>query len=491
MELNASKSKNLQYNLSLSAERSPPKLRGTGRWRRKYYLFIIGCQMNYSDAERLSNILKSHGCEQTTNEQTADLIIVLSCSVRQKAMDRIHGRIKKWQTWRKEKNIKIILTGCVLPVDKNKLKDKFDAFLEIRDIASLPKLLKYKSTITDQEPITNADYLAFKPDYSSSFRAYIPIMTGCNNYCTFCAVPYTRGPEISRPSSEIINEVKLLIKQGYKEIMLLGQNVNAYIDPEKSHGQEVLNSRSRKLWEFKKSQPIHKRMATTKILKDFAELLKKINAIEGDFWIRFLSSNPQDISDELVTILPQLKKVTKYFHFALQSGDNEILRRMNRRHTREDYLELVKKIRASWPGVAITTDIIVGFSNETKKQFQNTADIMNKVGFDMAYISEYSPRPGTTAQRFFKDDVPKKEKVRRKKVLNEILKKSALKNNKKLVGQTVKVLVEQYNKKTKINTGKTEGFKTIQFKSLDCTGEFINIFITKADAWGLTGQLVK
>lgn len=447
--------------------------------------------MNYSDAERMSNILKSHGCEQTANEQTADLIIVLSCSVRQKAMDRIYGRIKRWQTWRKEKNIKTILTGCILPADRKKLKDKFDAFLEIKDIAKLPALLKLKAPDTDQGPITNADYLTFIPNYSSLFQAYIPIMTGCNNYCTFCAVPYTRGPEASRPSSEIINELKSLINRGYKEIMLLGQNVNAYLDPEKSHRQEVLDSRSRKLWEFKKGQPIQKRMATTKIPKDFAELLKKINAIKGDFWIRFISSNPQDVSDELITTLPQLEKITKYFHFALQSGDNEILRRMNRRHTREDYLELVKKIRNAWPGVAITTDIIVGFPGETEDQFQNTVAIMEKVDFDMAYLSEYSPRPGTTAQRFFKDDISKKEKVRRRKVLNEILKKSALKNNKKLVGQTVKVLVEQYNKKTKINTGKTEGFKNVKFNSKDFIGQFVMVKITKANTWGLTGQLVK
>jgi len=455
----------------------------------KYYLFIIGCQMNYSDAERLANILETNGYSRTTSEKTADLIVAVSCSVRQKAIDRIYGRSNKWRHWKKQRDIKTVLTGCVLPKDRKKLAKDFDIFLEIKDVDKLPALLK--NTDLDHSPVTNADYLAFKPNYSSPLQAYIPIMTGCNNYCTFCAVPYTRGAEASHPSSKIIKEVKTLVNKGYKEITLLGQNVNAYLDPEKSHNQAVLDSRSRQVWEFKKGQPIQKRMATTKIPKDFAELLQKINAIPGNFWIRFISSNPQDISDELINTLPKLKKVTKYFHFALQSGDNEILRRMNRRHTREDYLELVKKIRSVWPGVAITTDIIVGFSGETAKHFQNTVEIMKQVGFDMAYLAEYSPRPDTAAAEFFKDDVPKKEKTRRKKFLNEILKQSALANNKKLVGKKVRALVEKYNNKNQENIGKTETFKNIRFPGSNLVGKFVSLTITKADAWGLTGKINK
>lgn len=443
--------------------------------------------MNYSDAERLANILETNGYSRTTSEKTADLIVAVSCSVRQKAMDRIYGRLNKWRHWKKQRDIKTVLTGCVLPKDRKKLAKDFDIFLEIKDIDKLPKLLK--NSYLNHGSVTNADYLAFKPDYSSSFQAYIPIMTGCNNYCTFCAVPYTRGAEASRPSSDIINEVKSLISRGYKEITLLGQNVNAYLDPEKSHDQAVLNSRSRQMWEFKKGQPIQKRMATTKIPKDFTELLKKINTIKGDFWIRFISSNPQDISDELIKTLPKLKKVAKHFHFALQSGDNEILRRMNRRHTREDYLELVKKIRGFWPGVAITTDVIVGFPGETKEQFQKTVEVMKKVGFDMAYLSEFSPRPDTAAARFFKDDIPKKTKSRRKKLLNEILTKSALANNKKLVGKKVKVLVEKYNNKKKENAGKIETFKNIHFSGSNLVGNFISLTITKTNAWGLEGKV--
>lgn len=454
----------------------------------KYYILIIGCQMNYSDAERISQILNKQGGQQVAKEKDADLIFVVSCSVRQKAMDKIYGRIKKWQFKRKNNNVKIILTGCVLPSDRIKLKKKFDLFIEIKNIPNLLSLLKL-SPKNEKDPLTNADYLAFKPNYSSKFQAYIPIMTGCNNYCTFCAVPYTRGQEASRPSLEIIKEIKELLKNGYKEITLLGQNVNAYLDPESKHSKGVIQSRSKQYWEFKSDQPIQKRMASTKVSKDFAKLLKKINSLPGDFWIRFLSSNPQDISDELIKTLSTCHKIAPYFHFALQSGDDEILRKMNRRHTVKDYIELVSKIRKARPGIAISTDIIVGFSEETKKQFKNSAKIMKKIKFDMAYLAEYSTRPGTTAAKFFEDNVSNLEKRKRKNKLNDILKINAEKINKKLIGKTVPVLVEKYNNKKKENIGKTDTFKTIHFKGKNRVGTFTNVKVTKTNAWGLHGKL--
>ncbi len=454
----------------------------------KYFPYIIGCQMNTADAERLTNLLESHGCTRARSERDADLIIVVSCSVRQKAMDRIFGKLPTWRRWRNERGLKTLLTGCVLPADRQQLLDEFDVFIEIKDMLRLPHLLGLTPPDANQGPITNADYLAFQPDYSSTFQAWVPIMTGCNNYCTFCAVPYTRGQEASRPTSDIIREVTNLVDRGYKEITLLGQNVNAYIDPEKYHDQETVHSRSRFFWEFNPDQPIQWRMATTNVPKDFAELLQKINAIPGDFWIRFLTSNPQDVSDELIATLPKLEKVTPYFHLPIQAGDNEILRRMNRRHTREYYLDLIKKIRTAWPGVAISTDIIVGFPGETDKQFQATADVMRQVQYDMAYLAEYSPRPGTTAQRFFRDDVTAAEKTRRKHTLNDILTETAHERNRALVGKAVSVLVDSYDAKTKTNSGKTDTFKTIHFPGPDLTGQFAEVDVTRADAWGLAGQ---
>jgi len=445
--------------------------------------------MNYSDAERIAAILDAHNCTRVLTEQQADCIIIIACSVRQKAMDRIFGKLKTWGAARKQRSIKVILTGCVLPADKNKLQKKFDAILLINDIQSLPKLLNLLPVDKQQSVITNADYLMLDPTHTSPFQAFVPIMTGCNNYCTYCAVPYTRGEEASRPSSEIIAEVKKLLKKGYQQITLLGQNVNAYIDPKIQHDITTLKSRMRNTWKFKNNQPIQFRSATTKVPKDFANLLKKINALSGDFWIRFLTSNPQDVSDELIATLPKCKKVTRHFHLPIQAGDDEILRKMNRRHTRDYYLHLIDKIRTAWPGVAITTDIIVGFPGETQEQFQKTIEVMETVKYDMAYLAEYSPRPGTAAQKFFKDNVTKEEKARRKNKLNAILKRTALENNNQFLNKKVRVLVDSYNQKTKTNHGRTEQFHNIQFKGLNKAGSFVTCTVTKATSWALEGTL--
>lgn len=443
--------------------------------------------MNTSDAERLSHLLETYGCRPVKNERDADTIIIVSCSVRQKPMNRVYGKIDVWNSWKKQRSINTVLTGCVLPQDKQKLKNRFDVLIDIKNLEQLPGLLglsKQKNT----NAITNADYLALESRHTSNFQAFVPIMTGCNNYCTYCAVPYTRGEETSRSSSEIINEVTALLKKGYKEITLLGQNVNAYIDPDAEHKSDVLKTRARESWQFKKNQPVQFRSATTNVPKDFATLLKKIDSLPGDFWIRFLTSNPQDVSDELLITLPQCKKVTKYFHLPIQSGDDEILRRMNRRHTRDYYLQLVSKIKKAWHGVAITTDVIVGFPGETREQFQKTVELMETVRYDMAYLAEYSPRPGTAAERFFEDTIPREEKKRRKKVLNDVLERIALEKNKKLIGKTVRVLVDTYNKEKTQNSGKTEGFKTIHFTGENYTGKFIEVSVTEATAWGLVGK---
>ena len=457
----------------------------------KYHLLVIGCQMNISDAERLENILQVFGASKTEQEKAADLIIVVSCSVRQKAMDRIYGRLRFWQKAKLKRKFTTVLTGCVLPADRRKLKEHFDIFLEIKDIEQLPTRLGWQPPDAVAGAVTNADYLALEPQRLSKLKAFVPIMTGCNNYCTFCAVPYTRGQEASRPASQIIKEVTGLIKKGYKEITLIGQNVNAYIDPEKIHRQSELQSRSRDFWKFRPDQPVQWRSATTRVPKDFAKLLISLDKLPGTFWLRFLTSNPQDVSDELIRTLPQCKKVVPYFHLPIQSGDNEILRRMNRRHTREYYLQLIKKIRQAWPEAAITTDVIVGFPGETKKHFLNTASLMKKVGYHMAYLAEYSPRPGTAAARFFKDDVPKKEKTRRKVALNKSLEASARLANKKLVGQTVPVLVERYDRITKVNYGKTDTGKDMRFIGKKKFGAFTQVKVIKSTAWHLSGKITE
>ncbi|MFH1598351.1 MAG: tRNA (N6-isopentenyl adenosine(37)-C2)-methylthiotransferase MiaB [Patescibacteria group bacterium] len=412
----------------------------------KYFLFVIGCQMNLADAERAATVLEKIGLQPASSEKEADLIMVLACSVRQSAIDRIYGKINKWQM---RKNLTTVLSGCVTAQDKKKMKEKFDILLDINDLPKLPGKLK------NLPAHKHADYLEIKPKYQSSFQAFVPISNGCNNYCTYCVVPYTRGRESSRPVKEIICEIKNLIKRGYKEITLVGQNVNSY-------GQDL------------------------KPKVKFVDLLKKVNAVPGHFWIRFLTNHPKDMSDQLIKSIPQLKKVTEYIHLPLQAGDNAVLKRMNRHYTQVSYLKLVAKIKKVIPGAAISTDIIVGFPGETKKQFAETKKVMTKVPYSMAYLAQYSERPGTAAAKL-KDDVPKKEKERRQVALNEILKKSSSANNQKMAGQTEEVLVDGHRKN--YYYGRTRNFKIVKFKSTkNLIGKFVKIKIVKANIWYLEGK---
>jgi len=430
--------------------------------KKKYYLWVLGCQMNKSDAERIAAILNKAGYQETKNELKADLIITLACSVRQSAVDRIYGKYKVWQKIKKHRPLLTALTGCVLEKDKEKMSEIFDLFFTTAQMAKLPALLKKNGSA-----LAVKNYFQIHPVYQTSFQAYVPISTGCNNFCTYCVVPYVRGREKSRPATEIIKECRDLIKQGYKEITLLGQNVNSY-------GHDL------------------------KTKQTFAELLSKIAKLPGDFWLRFATSHPKDLNNDLIKVMANNKNICNYLHLPVQAGDNLILKKMNRKYTREHYIKLIKKVRKNIPDMSLSTDVIVGFPGETKKQFANTAKLFREIKFDMAYIAQYSPRPQTTAYNL-KDNVSKTEKKRREKVLNQILKKTALVNNKRLIGKTLEVLVE--SKKNNFYYGKTKTFKTVKFKSnlSSLTGKFVKINltpgtwcwvqITKVQDFGLEGKI--
>ena len=312
-----------------------------------YFIFTLGCQMNVSDSQKIAAKLERMGFKPTT-EKNSPLIIVNSCSVRQKAVDRIWGKVNQWQKAKK----KIWLTGCLLPTDRKKFAQKG---------------IGYKNFYDD-------DFLKIVPK-KTSVTAYLPIMTGCDNFCSYCAVPYTRGREKSRPLKDVLAEVKQAIRDGYQEILLLGQNVNSY-----QHG--------------------------------LAKLLKKIDRLPGDFKFNFISSNPHDMTAEIIQTLAELKKWPRELHLPLQSGDDEILHKMNRKYTSQQYLDLIEKIRSKIKNLTLTTDIIVGFPGESQKQFENTVKFCKKIKFDKAYIAQYSPRPGTAAAKL-KDNLTQKEKKRR------------------------------------------------------------------------------
>jgi len=353
-----------------------------------FSLFVLGCQYNEYDGEKLTRKLNALGYS-LVNEKKANLIIVLACSVRQKPVDRIFGKIKVWRALKRQP--KIILTGCVLPKDKKKLGEKVDLIVESQDfIKNLPKYLK-------KFKIQNSKF-KIKPKKFLPKLGFVPITFGCDNFCTYCAVPYTRGQEVSRVQREIFNEIKKITADGLTKIMLLGQNVNSY----------GLKGKRGKRWSTKNPTP-------------FVQLLQKVEKIEKVCEISFLSPNPQDIFDDFIDWLRYSKKFSGTLHLPVQSGSNKILKKMNRKYTKKEYLKLIEKMKKARPNICLSTDIIVGFPTETKKDFQDTVDLVKKIGFKKAYVSQYSPRPGTAAAKLYKDDVPKDEKKRRWKLLDRLI----------------------------------------------------------------------
>jgi tRNA-2-methylthio-N6-dimethylallyladenosine synthase len=410
--------------------------------------------MNHSDAERIASVLDSLGYEKTEKESEADLFITIACSVRQHAIDRIYGKAREFKEFKaRNPKFKTILSGCILEKDRKKLANIFDIIFEIKDVEMLAEMLGNILGETETEKLgKSGEYLSIVPHYESTFRAFVPISTGCNNFCTYCAVPYTRGREKSRPMDEIIEEVKYLVKSGYKEITLLGQNVNSY-------GQDL--------------EP--------NLNNDFVQLLLKIDKIKGDFRVYFYSNHPKDFSDKLIETLVHLTHFPHYIHLPLQSGNDEIIKKMNRHYAKKQYLNLVEKIRYAMPDVVLTTDIIVGFPTESLEQFQDTVEVMEKAKFDMAFIAQYSSRPGTVSAKMI-DDVPEGEKKKREDILQKILAVTAVEKNQKLIGTTQKVLIDGI--KGEKYYGRTTGYKVVEIKTDQVLkpGQFIDVKIKKATA---------
>ena len=449
----------------------------------KYSLITFGCQMNKSDSERIATLLENLGYKRASKIDEANLIVVNMCSVRQSAVDRVYGLQPKFEKLKtKNSKLKTVLTGCILKEDRKKFAQYFDYILDIKKLTKWPNFLP-NQTIVIKQPwqsyYENNNYFKIEPKYSSFPVGYVPISNGCNNFCTYCAVPYVRGPLVCRDHREILKEVKKIIEKGFKEVWLLGQNVNDYQSPT----DESIN---------------------------FPKLLRMVNDIPGDFWIRFTSPHPKDFSDELIEAMSCCEKLTPYLNLPFQSGDNKILRKMNRNYTAEYYKNLVKKIRKEIPDITLSTDIIVGFPGETKKQFENTVKLFREIKFDMAYIAQYSPRPGTAAFKM-KDDVRKEEKKRREKILTEILKKIALEKNKMYLGKIVEVL--PIESKNGFLIGKSFHYKTVKFSmgkaqspslhsrhyanvpiriiNKNLIGKFVKVKIIDAQPWGLKGELAK
>jgi len=419
---------------------------------KKYHIITIGCQMNKSDSERIGSYLENLGYVWSSNKSLADLVVITTCGVRQSAEDRVYGLIPAIK--KENKSVKIILTGCLSerPDVKERLTNQVDIWLPVRDLSNLAGILSEEEKVgIFNDEIT--DYLCVLPKYNSNFSAFVPIGNGCDNFCTYCVVPYARGREKYRAFQEVIVEVSSLVKKGYKEITLIAQNVNSYRFDD----------------------------------KDFPALLRAVNDITGDFWIRFSTSHPKDMSDDLIMAVSECEKVCRHIHLPAQSGDNGVLSAMNRKYDVAHYLGLIEKIKTEIPGVSITTDIIVGFPGETKEQFGNTKKLFEIVGYDMAYIAQYSPRPGTAAAKM-DDNISAEEKKSREEELMAILRRTALENNRKYIGEKVEVLVEG-KKKDGLFFGKTGAGKVVKFKGdFSKPGEFATILIEQAEDFGLFGK---
>lgn len=435
----------------------------------KYHLLTFGCQMNKNDSERIASVLGGLDMESTESTEEADVILMNSCSVREKAEQRIYGLASRFGKLKK-KNPELIIavTGCMPGRDKkNEMRNKLpmvDLFFPTKEMIYLPKWLgELNAKFRNMEDL-DEDYLALNPTLDKTYQAFVTIQTGCNHFCTYCVVPFARGLEENRPLKQILDEVKSLADRGCVEVTLLGQIVNHYValDPEC----------------FSEENPYKE--------SDFAKLLWEVNQFEGIERIHWTAPHPIFMTDEVIDAMT-LPKQVNFIHLPVQSGDDEILRKMNRRHKRDLYVDVIKKLRATMPDIAIGTDIIVGFCGESQKQFEQTVSLFKECDFDISYTAQYSTRSGTLATKVFEDDVSQEEKKRRWWVMQELMEDTVLRKNQKYVDQTVSVLVDQW--KAGWCNGNSREMKRVRFKGVESlVGKIVDVEIYKAQMWMLTGR---
>ena len=447
---------------------------------KKVYIETLGCQMNKSDAERMYGMLEHIGYTQTENPKEADMLIINTCSIRQLSEDKAYSAIGVWGKWKKKKpGLKIIFAGCVAQQAGKELFKRapyVDLVLGTQRLYELPELVKRieggeRIVSTDEKPFEESE---IQINRVKSINAWIPIMEGCNNFCSYCIVPYTRGRERSRKPELIIAEAKKALSEGFKEITLLGQNVDSYGKGLGGDGKSFLKDEN--------GNTIN-----------LAWLLREVNSLEGNFRIRFVTSYPTDITEELINTVIELDKVCEYFHIPMQSGDDTVLKKMNRRYDYKTYREICENIRRRIPDVTITSDFIAGFPGETEEQFENTLKAMTELELDYSNTAAYSPREKTVAAKWVDLYVPEDIKTARLARLNEHNRECCLKSNKKYVGREMEVLIEKFEtrKGKNVITGRTRNNKIVHIPyDKNITGDFINVKITNARTWYLNGEVL-
>ena len=435
-------------------------------------VITYGCQMNVNESAKMTQMLKKMGYEMTEDIEHSDLVFLNTCTVREGAATKVYGKLGDLKRIKEEKsgNMIIGVTGCLA----QEVRDEFikrtpyvDLVLGNQNIGRIPDIIERieKGEETHIVMVDDEDELPTRvdADFGDDIVASISITYGCNNYCTFCIVPYVRGMERSVPINEVVRDVEQYTKKGYKEILFLGQNVNSY-------GSDLADKSD-----------------------NFAELLKRSAAVEGDFWIKYVSPHPKDFSDDVIDAIAKNSKIARMLHLPLQSGSTKILDAMNRGYTKEGFIKLAKKIKEKIPDIGLTTDIIVGFPGETDEDFQDTMDVVNEVGFENAYMFMYSKRTGTPAATM-ENQVDEKVKNERLQKLIRLQNMKAREESQKYLGQTIKVLVEGPSRKNpEMLTGRTSTHKVVLFKNngKNLKGKFVNIKINDAKTWTLYGELVE
>jgi len=437
---------------------------------KKATVITYGCQMNVNESAKMKQILQTMGYEIIEDIDDSDLVFLNTCTVREGAAVKVYGKLGDLKRLKEQKNGKMIIgvTGCLA----QEVRDEFikktpyvDLVLGNQNIGRIPDIIERieKGEDVHVVMVEDEDELPQRvdADFGDDIVASISITYGCNNYCTFCIVPYVRGMERSVPLHEIVKDVKKYTEKGYREILFLGQNVNSY-------GSDLADDTD-----------------------NFAKLLRESAKIEGDFWIKYVSPHPKDFTDEVIEAIADNSKIARMLHLPLQSGSTKILNAMNRGYTKKEFITLAKKIKEKIPDIGLTTDIIVGFPGETEEDFQDTMDVVNEVGFENAFMFMYSKRSGTPAATM-EEQVDEQVKSERLQKLMRLQNYKAKEESQKYLGKTVKVLVEGPSRKNpEMLTGRTSTHKIVLFKSpgTDLKGKFVNTKIYEAKTWTLYGEL--
>ena len=443
-----------------------------------YFILTMGCKLNENDSEKIEGMLEQMNYKKTEELKEADIVIINTCCIRENAEEKVFGKLGELKKQKQEKGTIIAIGGCMMQQEHivTKLKKSYpyiDIIFGTHTLHKLPQnlyqVLTQKMKIQDIENIDGQVYEGLPIKRQNANQASVTIMYGCNNFCSYCIVPYVRGRERSREPHYILEEIKQLAKEGTIEITLLGQNVNSYLKSEqwKELGKEECGVNS------------------------FATLLRAINKIEGIQRIRFISPHPKDFTDDVIEAIRDCEKVCKLIHLPLQSGSSKVLKEMNRKYTQQDFLTLVKKMREQIPNVTFSTDIIVGFPGETEKDFAETLEVVKKVNFEQIYMFIYSRRKGTVADKM-ENQIPEEIKHQRFNKLKELFESNITNNNQKYIGTIQKVLVEGISKSNEqMYTGRTDSNKIVNFKgNKQMIGKIIDIKITKEHMWYLEGEVV-